>query len=55
MIWKIAINVWLLLVGLSWWGQITTTNKVLGIAAIVVVIIFVLEVLWGYRGNWVKT
>lgn len=53
MVWKIALNVWLLLVGLTWWGQITATPKVLGISAIIVVIIFVLEMLWvGRRTNW---
>lgn len=51
MIWKIAINVWLLLVGLTWWGQISATPKFLGLAAIVVVVIFILELVWGYRGH----
>lgn len=47
MVWEIALNVWLLLVGLSWWGQITASSKFLGICAIIVVIIYVVELVWG--------
>lgn len=49
MVWEIALNVWLLLVGLTWWGQITASNKFLGIFAVLVVVVYVLELLWNHR------
>lgn len=43
MITTIALMVWLLLVGLDWRGDITASAKFLGTAAIIVVVIFILE------------
>lgn len=50
MVWEIALNVWLLLVGLTWWGQITASNKFLGIFAVLVVVVYVLELLLNHMG-----
>lgn len=54
MVWQIALNVWLLLVGLTWWGQITASNKFLGIFAVLVVMVYVLELAWGHRTVWLN-
>lgn len=51
-IWMIALNVWLLLVGASWRTWITASDSFLGGAAIVVVLIFVLELIYTHRNEW---
>lgn len=53
-IWQAALNVWLLLVGLTWIGSITATSHFLGLAAIIVVVIYVVELFWGHR-EWFAT
>jgi len=54
MVWKIALNVWLLFVGLDWRGDIKATANTLSTGAVIVVVIFVLELVYNHRGEWAR-